>query len=724
MRIPKMQASPQYMVTIPKLDGGVNLKDAPHLVEDNQLTDICNMWWKDQALRTRPGLMTDAEKCVDIGERIGTDTGYYNLRRESDYFNVDTYIDGSLSAVLIDSEYCLEESGGAERFSADIRVCSDKGDISALASIPNTYSVGMISQCVVHKDTWYVFMTGGQIYKYKPDSDGQHVFTKVEPYVPLVALNGKGYVSGTDKGSFAFSGTFYEGYNLLTGAFKVTYTTNGKDNIFPLPIGDLSSYPGEDIVIKFTQHNGEVTTFNIPWDKWYSNERDYTVDDFMTDENNATVVAEIDRKNGIFYFKANGQGQSEIRYVAPDPSVQNNLEITAWSYRTGKIDICAMRFHTWFGGDGKGINGGTRLFMAGDKRNPNLVCWSAINNPLYFPENSNSRIGDYGQAITAFGKQSDMLVIFKEHELFYSTYQSGSFDWQDVYSGNTVVDVETSSAAFPIFQINACIGCDCPHTIQLCNNRLVWATSDGKVYTLTSSTPYSERNVRELSGMIEASLKLNDSEALKNASSGDYAGHYVLQVGNSLYLLDYNSSGYEHNTSYTGRNAEKHMPWYIWSTASDGVTWKRFFSSGDNGLLIGEKSMNDTVYRIVCVLGDGKDYGVDYNNGLQFSKTQIHSMFQTKLFDFGRPERRKNARKLHIGATDVADGYITLSYVTEFGTQEDAYRIGMYGDGDMRVWAVTPHVNRMRRFGIRADSAGAMAVDGMVIRYEVYGEVR
>ena len=134
--------------------------------------------------------------------------------------------------------------------------------------------------------------------------------------------------------------------------------------------------------------------------------------------------------------------------------------------------------------------------------------------------------------------------------------------------------------------------------------------------------------------------------------------------------------------------------------------------------------MNDTVYRIVCVLGDGKDYGVDYNNGLQFSKTQIRSMLQTKLFDFSRPGRRKNVRKLHIGATDVADGYITLSYVTEFGTQEDAYRIGMYGDGDMRVWAVTPHVNRIRRFGILADSAGAMAVDGMVIRYEVYGEVR
>ena len=85
MRIPKMQASPQYRVTIPKLDGGVNLKDAPHLVEDNQLTNVCNMWWQDQALRTRPGLMTDAEKIEKLTlpfNSVGFSSESYHLLGE------------------------------------------------------------------------------------------------------------------------------------------------------------------------------------------------------------------------------------------------------------------------------------------------------------------------------------------------------------------------------------------------------------------------------------------------------------------------------------------------------------------------------------------------------------------------------------------------------------------------------------------------------------------
>ena len=44
MRIPKMSGGSHYRVTVPALDGGVNLKDAPNLVEDNQLTDVLNMW--------------------------------------------------------------------------------------------------------------------------------------------------------------------------------------------------------------------------------------------------------------------------------------------------------------------------------------------------------------------------------------------------------------------------------------------------------------------------------------------------------------------------------------------------------------------------------------------------------------------------------------------------------------------------------------------------------
>ena len=42
-----MQASPQYRVTVPALDGGVNLKEAPNLVGENPLTDARNVCRKD-----------------------------------------------------------------------------------------------------------------------------------------------------------------------------------------------------------------------------------------------------------------------------------------------------------------------------------------------------------------------------------------------------------------------------------------------------------------------------------------------------------------------------------------------------------------------------------------------------------------------------------------------------------------------------------------------------
>ena len=111
-----------------------------------------------------------------------------------------------------------------------------------------------------------------------------------------------------------------------------------------------------------------------------------------------------------------------------------------------------------------------------------------VDNPLYFPENNYAYVGDSSQAATAFGKQSDMLVIFHSREMYYATYVAGGdFTAQDVIDGK-IVDVTAYMAKFPITQINGEIGCDCPRTVQLCNNRLAWATSDGRVYTPVSYT--------------------------------------------------------------------------------------------------------------------------------------------------------------------------------------------------------------------------------------------
>ena len=56
MSFPAMGHSRRARVNIPDLRGGVNYRDALSAVEDNQLTDVGNLWFKDGALRTRPGM--------------------------------------------------------------------------------------------------------------------------------------------------------------------------------------------------------------------------------------------------------------------------------------------------------------------------------------------------------------------------------------------------------------------------------------------------------------------------------------------------------------------------------------------------------------------------------------------------------------------------------------------------------------------------------------------
>ena len=166
------------------------------------------------------------------------------------------------------------------------------------------------------------------------------------------------------------------------------------------------------------------------------------------------------------------------------------------------------------------------------------------------------------------------------------------------------------------------------------------------------------------------------------------------------------------------------MPWSIWHIGLPGVEWKRFFSTEEKAVLIGEKEMNNTLYRIAYTLAGDTDALVEYDGDVKITTRPILSRFQTKVFDFGQPERRKKIRRLHIGATDTAGDAISLSYVTEQGAREDTLRLGAYGTGEMREWCVTPGVNRVRQFGIRAESKGAMAVDNMTLKYEVNGEVR
>lgn len=727
MRIPKMPKSNQYRVSVPALNGGVNLNDAPNLVEDNQLTAVLNMWWKDQALRTRAGLATTVERSFHIQTSGMGDSLTYKV-----YSPVRVYRDGKPEDYVCCScefetsranhvfhFYRFNESGSATHVSSLTFLDYEDGDPYAtgmfmFAANPTADGIGL-----------YAVFNSGDIYSMNKNFELQKI-DKSEIYAPLVVVNAVGV---DDTGSPpVVSGTQFEGYNLLSGAFRTAFTTDGKAHEFKLPLDNLTLNNGESPAVEYTGTDGTVT-------RWESFSNTMLYAQASAEIGGETVTVKLYRQSGIIEFSTG----ADTPYPLPG-SISNNLIVTAWKTDPEATKkIANMQFATWFGGDRSGINGGTRLFASGNPDHPNLVHWSDINNPLYFPENNYAYIGESSQKVTGFGKQTNILVIFKEHEIYSAEYVSGNtYTAQDVIDGK-VVDVTANAAIFPITPINSGIGCDCPNTIQLCNNRLIWATSDGAVYGLMAANQASERNVRKLSAMIESRLKAEDRYLLKSALSCDVDGHYMLFVRNRVYLLDYMDGVFQYYATYSDeRKAQRNMSWYCWEfpeecmpaavmpkgdrlsafcirnypyTDSSGMPKKALF--GAAYLLDGERD---------CVFHPS---GPAFETGefdISVEEREIQSCFQTKVFDFGSQERKKKIHRLHMNMADTSNARITVSYVTEKGTMDDVYELSMSGTGAMVGRMLTPGVSRVCRFGVLVSSAGAIGVDGLVIRYEIGGE--
>ena len=727
MRIPKMPKSNQYRVSVPALNGGVNLNDAPNLVEDNQLTAVLNMWWKDQALRTRAGLATTVERSFHIqtsgmGDSLSCQVHppvrVYRDGKPEDYVCCSCEFETS-RANHVFHFYRFNESGSATHVSSLTFLDYEDGDPYAtgmfmFAANPTEDGIGL-----------YAVFNSGDIYSMNKNFELQKI-DKSEIYAPLVVVNAVGV---DDTGSPpVVSGTQFEGYNLLSGAFRTAFTTDGKAHEFKLPLDNLTLNNGESPAVEYTGTDGTVTR----WDS-FSNTMLYA--QASAEIGGETVTVKLYRQSGIIEFSTG----ADTPYPLPG-SISNNLIVTAWKTDPEATKkIANMQFATWFGGDRSGINGGTRLFASGNPDHPNLVHWSDINNPLYFPENNYAYIGESSQKVTGFGKQTDILVIFKEHEIYSAEYVSGNtYTAQDVIDGK-VVDATANAAVFPITPINSGIGCDCPNTIQLCNNRLIWATSDGAVYGLMAANQASERNVRKLSAMIESRLKAEDRYLLKSALSCDVDGHYMLFVRNRVYLLDYMDGVFQYYATYSDeRKAQRNMSWYCWEfpeecmpaavmpkgdrlsafcirnypyTDSSGMPKKALF--GAAYLLDGERD---------CVFHPS---GPAFETGefdISVEEREIQSCFQTKVFDFGSQERKKKIHRLHMNMADTSNARITVSYVTEKGTMDDVYELSMSGTGAMVGRMLTPGVSRVCRFGVLVSSAGAIGVDGLVIRYEIGGE--
>lgn len=720
MKFPAMNKRPRQAVVVPELSGGLNLRDSVSMINDNQLTDCKNVWFRDGVLKTRAGISETflIEKEKAFGELKAHDIysmkGGENCRLFSQY--------NSSSKVV--NFYWIGKTW--HEYLPDIFNCEGNYFVTQKNNI------------------LYCYCSEG-VFKYDASvSNFWESLTEHQMYIPLIMID------CANEGS-KLSGVMYEGYNLLSKRYRIKFNLDkmdGQPMLFTLP----HEYDYHDLIVKIEYlKNGVIETVDHMIGEYNEDTKDglilyqhptnfkkavaFTVKkDYSKNQAeyglDFTEIAQI--VGGEIYHRDALAIATEARGVVSviveatncDEGVEENFKRSI--KKAFKMSHC-----TWFGGDSAGINGGTRLFLGGNTEEPNLVIWSDLNNPLYFPENNYFYVGESSSAVTAFGKQSDMLVIFKEDETYFTQYNRNTgIDANDLID-QTVVDYIGSSVYFPLTLINANIGCDCPDSVQLCRNRLVWACSEGKVYTLVSNNQYSERNIFEISEMVQKRLK--GQSDLKKAHSSDWNGYYLLQVGSNVYVLDYNSYGYQYVSSYSKtEDANIRIPWYYWEfVLSHGASAPsiittidndlKIINSGNYGIFVGEISENCSFDNMLLSVDTTANYG-----GIE---KPIECYISTKLFEFGAAGYRKNVDKVILSLGNNGGAPIKAEFITDEGTEEEY--ITLEGEntepnspGYIKSVPLNPCIRSVERFGVKLSCDGPLAVDGITLFFRVLGGVK
>ena len=775
MKYPSIAKQPRRVVSVPALSGGVNLRDSISMINDNQLTDCKNVWEKGGVLETRPPCKAVSQEKIKMDlynsledEFISDYKSFPHIKREKKILcsckrtglGPNTYHDVSLI-------FWFQDENGSE----------DAGYIQ----MQGFEDENACNWFVIEKDGLlycYVSNRAGHCAIYSCDYGQDRTWYEVardKYYVPLVVAGCKvlGFQEYSEPQntendrdlSEIISGTQIEGYNLIGGYYRMQYTKINREIcsrgdghqyaafklLHSVESGETEYIDGSPVYSKVTLkylnslgitiiHETEIRSDRLTTDGWYM---EYVPGD------DGCYLAVKGCTAKLCYYRDDGPATTPpITWILDDYVCENDLEITApCPVNTENLQkVFRMTQAEWFGGSAKGINGGGRLFLTGNTElnEGALVIWSGFDNPLYFSENNYAYVGNKSQNVTAFGKQGEKLIIFKENETYYTTYQENDSITADDLIDQNIIDLSASSVYFPMVLINGTIGCDCPDTVQLCRNRLVWAHSCGKVYTLSSENQYSERTIFEVSEMIGPRLK-TESGKLKKATSADFEGYYMLFVENRVYLMSYNSYGYQYVYSFSkNEDANLKIPWYIWelplfigdnqsgsyaypfaSVVNDKLILTSFYKTSNEeyayvvSFLINPDE-NDTFDSAFTEKGDGKTPD---------KKVPIESYLQTKIFDFGAPNYRKNVETVQLSLGNNGGAPIEIQYITDSGSEAETI---VLSDGDTEprsaayVTSVTlnPCIKSVLRFGMKLSCKGILAVDSMSLHYRLLGGAR
>jgi len=653
LQTPKFKAQEYKLLEIESpCKNGINLKDLEYKMSMDQSPDVLNMMYRNGA----------------FGKRYGQE---YAKQYQ-------------------DTVYAMANYHGTTLIHVGTLI--KKLDDTQIASgIPASKGV------FINFNKMIYYLCGGKFYQY----DGT-TWSEVVPYIPDVLINRSPNPDANVQVTDTFSGD---------GVEKVFQLTHGSltDSAIVVKIGGTTQSPTTYVVNRtlgtITFNNPPASGSNnitVQYYYYVNNSEGDTIDDFnrlgsgfrqsFHGDGTTSVYQLYKGDNGSFLpyddtpliIKVNGttktQGtdytfnrqNGQVTFTSAPGYGINNVEITAYKTQQEYINsILNNKYWCTYGG-----NNNSRLFLAGG--GDSNYYFSDVFDASYFPESNYAMVGNTAEDITGFGEQYDVLIVFKPSEMFSLSYYTS----QDT-EGNEI-------GHFSSVVVNARVGCDCPETIQLINNLLVWCSSEYGVCTLVSTAIEDERNVRQISYNIEGGYRnsgLLQEQNLANAKSVDFDGKYFLTINGHVYMWDYQLSPYwaSYLSSSSGQNNQeaKRLAWFLF----DNFYVDQYLKINNNLYYI-----NGT--KIVKLNNEFNDFG-----------EAIEGHYQTPLSLFGTAQHLKTVKNVYVQVRGDTASIIYAKYITEETPRGEAESepiiVGgkMYGDfaWNTFAWLMVNYGNTFRR---------------------------
>ena len=330
-----------------------------------------------------------------------------------------------------------------------------------------------------------------------------------------------------------------------------------------------------------------------------------------------------------------------------------------------------------FGGN---TNGGTRIILTGNEDYKGFYFKSGLQNPLYFGSDDYEVVGDGCENVTAVKKMYGNLLIFTEKSVFKMSH-----------------NITSSSVYYSIKEISNEIGCDCPGSVQLIDNRVVFANSSKGVFIVDSTDDTGEHNIKPISGNINNGKGMGllecDADSIKSCHSIDFDRKYMLIVGKKAYIWDYNTSPFYDSGNYS--KAQERLCWYMYEDVHNG-----FYYETKVGLCVLDTD-NMTLY----ALSD------------EAAKSDISFDIKSRQECFNAPLSRKYVTDIELMISSAEDTQATLMLYSDGECYfEKLLEAGSGKPTHMRLSLVK---KALYRFSFRLCGKGMVKINNVKLKYKI-----